>query len=291
MGHSIKWSGPPRSYGLGRARTPRYVTLHYTAGSEGGTSAENGANYDKNRTDGTSCHYFTDSNGPALQMVHDEDTAYSALYKGNAIGIHIEICGTNQSRSQWLDEVSKATLDCTAWLVAQILIKFKWPCRRLTVEQTRQAWYAPGDERHNYQGINDHGTVTAAYPEDGGDHTDLGPNFPWDVFMPMVESYMEGDVTAEENWAYPITTLRTGPNGENETKPAQDLLKTARYIEVNDIPAIKTKLAEMQYDIDALLAREVDVTLSDAQLETLADKVAVRLRALTFVAEVPDVSS
>ena len=58
MALSIKWVGPPRSYTKGRARQLRYVTLHYTAGSEGPTSAENGAAYDKARTDGTSCHLF-----------------------------------------------------------------------------------------------------------------------------------------------------------------------------------------------------------------------------------------
>ncbi len=95
MSFSIKWVGPPNSWAKGRPRPPQYVTLHHTAGSEGPSSAENGANYDKTRTDGTSCHYFTDSAGPALQLVKDEDTAYSALYHGNMIGIHVEICGTS----------------------------------------------------------------------------------------------------------------------------------------------------------------------------------------------------
>jgi N-acetyl-anhydromuramyl-L-alanine amidase AmpD len=191
---TIKWVGPPRSYTRGRARQLRYVTLHYTAGSEGPTSAENGVAYDKTRTDGTSCHYFTDSLGPALCEVHDEDTSYSALYHGNALGIHIEICGTAQTRAQWLDAVSRATLQTTAELVAYLLKEHNLPNKRLSVAETRAAWYAPADQRYKYEGYNDHGTITAAYPEDGGTHTDVGPNFPWDVFSQMVTDAMEGDM-------------------------------------------------------------------------------------------------
>lgn len=194
---TIKWVGPARSYTNGRIRQPRYVTLHYTAGSEGPTSAEAGAAYDRSRTDGTSCHYFTDSQGPALQEVRDEDTAHSALYRGNALGYHIEICGTAQTRAQWLDATSRATLQTTAELVAYLLRKHGLPDRRLTVAETRQAWYAAPEDRHKYEGYNDHGTITRAYPEDGGTHTDVGPNFPWDVFSAMVTQALEGDVAID----------------------------------------------------------------------------------------------
>jgi len=200
---TIKWVGPPRSYTEGRARQLRYVTLHYTAGSEGPTSAENGAAYDKSRTDGTSCHYFTDSLGPAVQEVRDEDTSHSAMYRGNVLGIHIEICGTAQTRAQWLDSVSRATLQTTAELVAHLLKTHNLPNKRLSVAETRAAWYAPADQRYKYEGYNDHGTITAAYPEDGGTHTDVGPNFPWDVFSAMVTDAMEGDM------ADPLTTDQT----------------------------------------------------------------------------------
>jgi len=195
---TIKWAGPPRSFTEGRERQLRYVTLHYTAGSEGPTSAEAGAAYDKTRTDGTSCHYFTDSLGPAVQEVHDEDTSHSALYRGNVLGIHIEICGTAQTRAQWLDTTSRATLRTTAELVAYLLKKHGLPNKRLSVAETRAAWYAPAAERSRYEGYNDHGTITRAYPEDGGTHTDLGAGFPWDVFSAMITEAMEAPVTPAE---------------------------------------------------------------------------------------------
>jgi N-acetyl-anhydromuramyl-L-alanine amidase AmpD len=80
--------------------------------------------------------------------------------------------------------VSRATLQRTAALVAELCRRHKIPAVRLTVAQTRAAYYAAASSRP--KGINDHATVTAAYPEDNGTHTDLGPEFPWDVFMQMV---------------------------------------------------------------------------------------------------------
>jgi len=176
------WVGYPRSYTAGRARAPQFVTLHYTAGSEGPSSAENGAAYDKSRTDGTSCHYFVDSSGPALQEVPDGDRSHSALFHGNEIGIHIELCGTVQTRAQWLDPTSYATLVTAAALVREICQRHGFALRRLTVAETRAAYY--GKTRPT--GINDHATITAAFPEDGGTHTDVGNEFPWDVFMALV---------------------------------------------------------------------------------------------------------
>jgi len=186
---SIKWVGPPRSYTVGRPRDIRFIVLHDTEGSEGPDSAENGAAYDKRRTDGVSTHYFTDSAGPALQEVADRDQAHAALYHGNAIGIQIEICGrASQTRAQWLDAASRPTLETTAALVAHLCQAHDIPPVRLTTAQCRAAWYATPSSRP--KGIVDHGTVTKAFPEDGGTHTDVGSNFPWDVFMTMVEEEM-----------------------------------------------------------------------------------------------------
>ncbi len=193
---TIRWLGPPASYTAGRARRIQYVTLHYTAGSEGPTSAEAGVAYDKRRTDGTSTHYFTDSAGAAVQEVRDSDRAHAALWHGNEIGVHIEICGTAQTRAQWLDATSRATLETTAALVAHLCKTHALPAERLTVAQTRAAYYAVAAKRP--RGINDHWTITRAYPEDGGTHTDVGPAFPWDVFMALVEQEMNVALTDDD---------------------------------------------------------------------------------------------
>lgn len=181
---SAIWAGYPASYTAGRRRAIQYVVLHYTAGAEGPLAAENGVAYDKRRPDGTSTHYFTDSQGPALQEVPDGDRAHAALFHGNEIGLHIEICGTRQTRAQWLDPVSLPTLQTTAELTRELCQRHGFAVRHLTVAEVRAAYYgAPGARP---TGICDHWDITRAYPEDGGDHSDVGTEFPWDVFMQMV---------------------------------------------------------------------------------------------------------
>jgi len=230
MTNSILWVGYPRSYTAGRTRPPQFVVMHYTAGPEGPSSAENGAHYDKIRTDGTSCHYFVDSSGPALQEVPDGDRCHSAYYHGNEIGLHIELCGYGQTREQWLDEASTATLKTAAWLVATLCARHGFPIRRLTTAEVRAAYYNKPENRPS--GITDHGGVTAAFPEDHGDHTDVGPGFPWDVFMQWVaeaagQSIVGGnlmttaalikDKAGAHYWTDMVTSIRPvtpGPRGE-----------------------------------------------------------------------------
>lgn len=183
---------PPAAYGTGRdGKAVRYIVIHYTAGAERNTSAEDGAVYDQNRTDGTSTHYFVDSNS-IVQCVLTSNRANAARAKGNRLGIQYELCGTVQTRAQWLDAASLPTLQNAAKQVARDCKKYDIPVRRLSVAETRAAW----DKFPNGpKGIVGHVDCTNAYPEDGGDHTDPGPQFPWDVFLDMVRAEMEDDMT------------------------------------------------------------------------------------------------
>lgn len=177
----------PRAWGSGRdGRSVQYVVIHYTAGSERTTSAEDGAAYDQRRTDGTSCHYFHDQDS-TVQCVTTPNRANSALYRGNRLGIQHELCGTLQTREQWLDPASDATIWRAARQVARDCRKYGIPVRRLTVAETRAAWYGSTKPK----GIVGHVDVTLAYPEDGGDHTDPGNAFPWDVLLERVAGYVE----------------------------------------------------------------------------------------------------
>src|SRR5215216_3308593 len=91
----LKWV-EPNAYGTGRdGKAVRYIVVHYTAGSERSTSAEDGAAYDARRTDGVSTHYFVDSNS-IVQCVLTKNRANAARHKGNRLGIQYELCGTVQ---------------------------------------------------------------------------------------------------------------------------------------------------------------------------------------------------
>lgn len=176
---------PPAAYGAGRPAPPRVIVVHYTAGAERSTSAEDGAAYDQRRSDGTSTHYFCDSDS-VVQCVYTWDRANAALWNGNRIGIQYELCGTVQSRQQWLDAPSSATLTNAARQIARDCAKYKIPIRKLTYQQV-----AAGES-----GICAHADITRAYPADGGDHMDPGPEFPWDVLLQRIVQAAASGATA-----------------------------------------------------------------------------------------------
>jgi hypothetical protein len=178
---------PPRSYTKGRtSKGVRLLVVHHTAGSERPTSAEDGAAYDARRLDGTSTHYFIDSNS-VVQCVRTTDMAHTARRHGNQIGIQYEFCGTLQTRAQWLDPASRPTIRNAARQMARDAKKYGIPIVKLTTAQTRQAYYG------NVKGICGHAECTKAFPEDNGDHMDPGPNFPYDVLLADIKEFMGED--------------------------------------------------------------------------------------------------
>jgi N-acetyl-anhydromuramyl-L-alanine amidase AmpD len=175
----IPFLGPPAAYVKGRrSGQPTVVVIHDTEGNEGITSAEDGAAYDKRRTDGTSTHFFTDPNS-TVQCVYTWDQANAARATGNHIGIHIEMCGkASQTKAQWGDPNSAAMIDNTAKLVARLCKKYGFPVRRLTVQELQNGG----------KGIVGHVDITRAFGE--SDHTDPGPNFPWETLIAKANGYL-----------------------------------------------------------------------------------------------------
>jgi hypothetical protein len=184
----VTWAGPPRSYTTGRKTPVRLSVIHTTEGHAGADAAEVGPVIDKNRTDGTSTHCFHD-NDSSTQEVLRKDTAHSAFFHGNTLGIQHENCGTaTWTAAQWQGGYQQAMLRRCAAAVADDCRTYGLEPRRLSVAEVRRAYYGPSPYP---KGICGHVDITAAFPEDGGTHWDPGTNFPWIQFISMVQESMD----------------------------------------------------------------------------------------------------
>lgn len=163
----VPYIGPPRSY---TSKKPKYfVVVHST---ENDAPARNEANYAKNRTDGTSSHYYVDDTEVIQSLNTDYGANHVGSWQGNQHGISYEFVGrASWSRSTWLDRIDwdKAAAsirrDCATWGI---------PMRRLTVAQLDDL------ER----GITTHNDCRLAFG--GTDHTDPGSNFPMDHLITLI---------------------------------------------------------------------------------------------------------
>ncbi len=104
------------------------------------------------------------------RCVDDDQVAYGA--KGyNYVGFHIEICGFGRwSREEWLSH--KPRLEQAATFHAAANLRYGIPL----VESLTNGY-------HSHRGLP------------GNDHTDPGPNFPWDYYLSRVRAHMIGQVS------------------------------------------------------------------------------------------------
>lgn len=196
---------PPRSWTDANRTAVQLVVIHTTEGSAHARSAEDGAAYDQRRTDGTSTHYFHDSDS-TVQCVRTADQAHTARSQGNRRGIHHELC-TRAGSANWADAYHQAMLRRAAKQAARDAAKWGIPVRKLTSAQVADG----------LKGFCGHVDITYAFPQDGGTHTDPGAGFPWATFLDLVRAEMnpEGDMlvkkgdTGEEvrYWQYVLNEL------------------------------------------------------------------------------------
>ncbi|WP_280186040.1 MULTISPECIES: glycoside hydrolase domain-containing protein [Nocardia] len=174
---------------------------------EGNGTAESLANYLGNPANGVSYHY-TVRDGVVVDVV-DTDLASWSVLDANPFTINLCFAGSRASWStdDWLrirDDIRIA-----AWLAVQDARKYGFEPHVI----------APPYERR--EGISDHMYVTECLGV--GNHTDVGPNFPWDVLEADVREFATGasaapppnaidDVAAATPWLGARRTV-----GENAT--------------------------------------------------------------------------
>jgi hypothetical protein len=254
----------PRSFSQGRpGGPPRIIFIHYTAGKEGPTAAEDGARYDRRRTDGTSAHYYVDSNS-VVQCVDTADRSHTALYNANLVGIHYELCGTRQSRADWLDSTSRATIRRAARQIARDMRKYDIPLKRLVGRQVRAG-----------RGIAGHVDATRGWPEDGGTHTDPGTQFPWGVLFDDIEKELGGvpDEGGGDLKKYPDFKTWYAPWGGH----VQSLIHWFTQIRPRELAEEKAEEKSA-----SVLRRDLDAVTKRVQtLETKVADLTIRVDALT----------
>lgn len=173
---------PSPNFSKGRKRAPLVIVLHTTESPEVPQGAERVAkNWFALKSSKVSAHYIVSST-EVVQCVKESDTAWHAG-KANGWSIGVEMCGkAGQSSSDWLDPFSRAMLERTAQLVAEICVRNGIPVAKLGAGDLRVI-----AEGNDIKGICGHVDVSKGL---GGTHFDPGVSFPWLEFLFMVQAYV-----------------------------------------------------------------------------------------------------
>ncbi|UVK63413.1 lysin A [Mycobacterium phage Aegeus] len=198
------WS--PNSQSRNGAKIDLFL-LHTEEGNSNADQLANGILSDPapggNPANAVSYHYTIsmDPNDKGVTVCDVVDTDEASWSVGNANNRSINLCFAGSkaawTRQQWLDNAGKA-IDIAAYLAVQ-------DCKKYGISIN----VAPPPYNTGTPGISDHNYVTTVLK--WGSHTDVGPNFPWDVFTAAVNKYADtGTVATPINppaFTYPSTDV------------------------------------------------------------------------------------
>lgn len=181
----VDWS---QRFHFGRARNTlgiKGIAIHTTENGRN-TRAEDVAQYQIDSESG-SYHVLADSTGKRLRENTDDWQTWSTGNQGNDILLHLSfVARASWTRAQWLAE--EKMLRAGATVCAYWCNKYGFP-----IEYDAKIGTLPGITTHD---------ATRAWG--GTDHTDPGPNFPWDVFIQYVkEAARAGSDPKEKDMATP----------------------------------------------------------------------------------------
>ncbi|EHK86377.1 N-acetylmuramoyl-L-alanine amidase [Rhodococcus pyridinivorans] len=178
--NEIDLTGSHASHSSRNGAKPWLFVLHT---QEGGGNAEGLHNYFKRAP--VSYHYTVD-NSTLIGSV-DTDRASWSVLDANPYTINLCFAGSRaaQSREEWIGKFGNA-IDLAAQVAVRDCLKYGIDPRILAQDYT-----AIG---RRTQGICDHSGITFGLKI--GDHTDVGKNFPWDVFTDRVNHWLHGSGSA-----------------------------------------------------------------------------------------------
>jgi hypothetical protein len=244
----------------------RLVTIHT---AEGSRTKESLGLYFNGGVDASS-HVGIDAGG--MQQYVDYSRAAWTLRSGNPISDNAELCAfARWTRAQWL---GTATVDGCVNPRRILENAAAWTRDRCNARGIPKVKLSPADVRAGKAGVIGHIDWTLGMND--GTHTDPGGNFPWDVFMGLVNGnqLMEDDVSAQDVWDLPVPVIDQPP------MPAKDVnarTNQAAWLAANGIARVETRLAAMDDKLDdnqvALLAtissHETHVDLTNEQMQLL----------------------
>jgi N-acetyl-anhydromuramyl-L-alanine amidase AmpD len=151
----------------------RYGGIHTQQGN--GTAASL-ANYFMNSK--VSYHDVVDNNRNVVHCVDDDDASWSV---GNANDQVINVCFAGSfvewTRQEWLDKMGNG-IEIAAWLQVDAANRKNFPA-------VVRGW---DDLKKFKNGLTDHRGINMGVLGTPG-HTDVGPNFPWDVYTAHVDRF------------------------------------------------------------------------------------------------------
>lgn len=176
-------------YSSSRSASPFFVVIHT---GEGILNRHDMARFLDNNPE-ASAHAAADAGGVVAPLVPYDRAAWTAGPTANSYGLHIELCAfAAMNRDHWLSE-SDVTV-WIPWLNANRTIRSPYSMLRHAAAWTRDMCIKYGitvrkvsaaDLRADQDGICGHADTSYAWGET--DHTDPGPQFPWDAFISLVK--------------------------------------------------------------------------------------------------------
>jgi hypothetical protein len=188
--------------------------IHTQEGGGGNSAAEDLANFLGSTEGGSnpvSYHYtISQASDGGVTVVDCNDTSQASYSVGSANDRSINLCfagsSASWSRGQWMAQSN--AIDVAAYLAVQ-------DCKKYGISTL----VVPPPYSAGTPGISDHKYVTDVLG--WGSHTDVGPNFPWDIFAAAVSKYVGLD---NEQPAPPPVDPPAPPAAPTPVGPADDQL-------------------------------------------------------------------
>lgn len=177
------------------------IAIHATANT---APASGEAGYATRRTDGTSSHLYVDGAEVIQSLELEARAGHAGSRTGNYNAVAVEVTGLNSwSRAKWLDSI--------AWNKLGRALAFV--CRKYGIE-VRHASVPEMKSNPTVRAFYSHDDMRLAWG--GTDHTDPGPNFPWDMLLESVNAYMPGGAggDGEDDWMSQGEGLRRVTNAD-----------------------------------------------------------------------------